>query len=103
MKLEILPSAEGDLVDRFWFYEKQGTGLGSYFRESLIGDIESLRSCGGVHREGCLAGTACSRGVFRMRSIIRFTSGRFGFGLCSTAVAIRRGRGARYDDQPNSQ
>ena len=50
MKLEILPSAEGDLVDGFWFYERQKTGLGHYFRESFIGDIESLRSCGGVHR-----------------------------------------------------
>jgi hypothetical protein len=50
MKREILPSAEGDLVDGCWFYEKQKTRLGHYFRESLMGDIESLRSCGGVHR-----------------------------------------------------
>lgn len=50
MKLEILPSAERDLADGFWFYEKQATGLGNYFRESLISDIESLLTCAGVHR-----------------------------------------------------
>lgn len=50
MKLEILPSAERDLADRFWFYEKQEAGLGNYFRESLIADIESLLTCAGAHR-----------------------------------------------------
>ncbi len=50
MKLKILPSAEGDLADGFWFYEKQGPGLGNYFREALITDIESLLTYGGVHR-----------------------------------------------------
>jgi plasmid stabilization system protein ParE len=50
MKLKILPSAEEDLADGFWFYEKQGQGLGAYFRESLISDIEGLLTCGGVHR-----------------------------------------------------
>ena len=51
MKLEILPSAEEDLADGFWFYEKQGNGLGKYFRESLISEIEGLLTCGGVHRQ----------------------------------------------------
>ena len=51
MKLEILPSAVEDLADGFWFYEKQGNGLGKYFRESLISEIEGLLTCGGVHRQ----------------------------------------------------
>jgi plasmid stabilization system protein ParE len=50
MNLEILPAAERDLTDGFWFYERQEAGLGHYFRESLIGEIESLLTCGGVHR-----------------------------------------------------
>ena len=53
MNLKILPAAEGDLTDGFWFYEKQEPGLGNYFRESSIGEIESLVACGGVHRRVC--------------------------------------------------
>lgn len=31
------------------FYEKQSNGLGGYFRDSLISDIESLWLYGGIH------------------------------------------------------
>jgi hypothetical protein len=31
MKLRILDSASQDLIDGFWFYEKQQSGLGAYF------------------------------------------------------------------------
>ncbi|QOG13258.1 type II toxin-antitoxin system RelE/ParE family toxin [Arcobacter sp. FWKO B] len=31
------------------FYEKQNFGLGGYFRDSLISDIESLWLYGGIH------------------------------------------------------
>lgn len=34
--------AEADLVDCFWFYERQSPGLGDYFRSCLIADIDSL-------------------------------------------------------------
>ena len=50
MNLEILPSAWNDLAEGYWFYERQSSGLGSYFRESLINDIEALHANGGVHR-----------------------------------------------------
>lgn len=49
MKLRILPSAVQDLLDGFRFYESQGVGIGSYFVESLISDIESLRLYAGMH------------------------------------------------------
>ena len=35
MKIRILKSANQDLIDGYWFYEKQETGLGSYFLNSL--------------------------------------------------------------------
>ncbi|RZB37214.1 MAG: hypothetical protein SRB2_01296 [Desulfobacteraceae bacterium Eth-SRB2] len=42
MKIEILDSAEKDLIDGFKFYENQSRGLGDYFLDSLFSDIESL-------------------------------------------------------------
>ncbi len=50
MTIEVLDKAEDDLVNGFKFYEVQQAGLGTYFRESLSVDIESLRVHGGVHR-----------------------------------------------------
>ena len=42
MKIEILESAERDLIEGFQFYEQQSTGLGNYFLDSLFSDIDSL-------------------------------------------------------------
>ena len=50
MTVEILDKAENDLVNGFVFYEEQQQGLGTYFRESLFADIDSLRILGGAHR-----------------------------------------------------
>lgn len=33
------------------FYEKQNKGLGGYFRDSIISDIESLWLYGGIHNK----------------------------------------------------
>ena len=49
MKIKILPSARQDLVDGYWFYEKQSSGLGSYFKDTLFSDIDSLSIFGGIH------------------------------------------------------
>lgn len=49
MKIEILDSAEDDLIDGFKFYENQSRGLGDYFLDSLFSDIESLRVYAGIH------------------------------------------------------
>jgi plasmid stabilization system protein ParE len=48
--LRILSLAETDLLDGFRFYERQGSGVGWYFLESLNCDIESLRLYAGTHR-----------------------------------------------------
>jgi len=49
MIVDIAFAAENDLVDGYWFYERQHPGLGNYFRINLAADIESLSITGGVH------------------------------------------------------
>ncbi len=49
MKIKILPSANQDLIDGYWFYEKQTKGLGAYFLDTLFSDIDSLTVYGGIH------------------------------------------------------
>jgi hypothetical protein len=44
MRVALLPSAWDDLAAAFRFYENQQAGLGDYFRESLIAEIEPLGS-----------------------------------------------------------
>jgi len=49
MHIEILDSAEADLLEGVSFYERQERGLGSYFLDTISSDIESLRIYGGIH------------------------------------------------------
>ena len=49
MRIEILDSAEKDLLDGFEFYERQSKGLGDYFLDSLFSDIASLYLYAGIH------------------------------------------------------
>ena len=49
MKVEILESARKDLVDGFYFYEKQADGIGSYFLKSMFSEIDSLIDNAGIH------------------------------------------------------
>ncbi len=49
MKVQILSSAERDLEEGYYFYERQSTGLGGYFFDSLYSDIDSLAFFGGIH------------------------------------------------------
>lgn len=49
MKIKILPSANQDLINGFYFYERQSAGLGSYFLDTLFSDIDSLILYCGVH------------------------------------------------------
>lgn len=48
-KVQIAPSAEGDLLDGYAFYELQDPGIGDYFLQSLASDIESLGLYAGIH------------------------------------------------------
>ncbi len=51
MKIKILSSANQDLIDGYYFYEKQSDGVGSYFLDSLYSDIDSLLINAGVHQK----------------------------------------------------
>lgn len=53
MKVQVLAEAAGDLADGYRFYERQASGLGEYFLDSLWSDIQSLRLYGGVHSLYC--------------------------------------------------
>ena len=53
MKIQITEEAEFDLVDGYWFYERQTPGLGDYFRSSLVSDIDSLTFYAGIHEQAC--------------------------------------------------
>ncbi len=37
------------MEEGFYFYEYQKEGLGAYFIETLMSDIESLKICAGIH------------------------------------------------------
>ena len=49
MRIEILDRARQDFLDGFRFYEEQSEGVGRYFVDSLMADIESLHLYAGVH------------------------------------------------------
>jgi plasmid stabilization system protein ParE len=49
MKIKILSTAIEDLYKGRLFYEKQGSGLGEYFFDSLFSDIDSLVLYAGIH------------------------------------------------------
>jgi hypothetical protein len=49
MIVDLSSDAEEDLIEGYWFYERQSPGLGDYFRSCLIADIESLAYYGGIH------------------------------------------------------
>ena len=49
MKVRLLPEAISDLELGVDFYESQAPGLGAYFLDSLISDLDSLELFGGIH------------------------------------------------------
>ncbi len=49
MQVRISASTEQDLLDRHDFYESQQEGLGAYFLDALIADIDSLQLFAGIH------------------------------------------------------
>jgi len=47
--LKILDEAEKDIAIGISFYESQKDGLGKYFLDSILSDIESLHIYAGIH------------------------------------------------------
>lgn len=50
MNIQILPEAEQDLIDGFYFYQMQQIGVGAYFLSCLYSDIDSLRFFAEAHQ-----------------------------------------------------
>ena len=67
MNIRILPEAEHDLELGADFYESQREGLGRYFNDCQMADIESLRIYAGVHE--------------RVHDLFRCLSKRFPFAI----------------------
>jgi plasmid stabilization system protein ParE len=49
MNVEVLDTADADLILGAYFYESQETGLGIEFRESILADLAGLQLTGGIH------------------------------------------------------
>jgi len=49
MTIKILDEAEKDIAIGMSFYESQKDGLGKYFLDSILSDIESLYIYAGIH------------------------------------------------------
>lgn len=49
MKVRLLSAAARDLVDGYHFYERQASGVGAYFLDTLYADIDSLVISAGIH------------------------------------------------------
>ena len=49
MQIKILDEAEKDIAIGISFYEAQKDGLGRYFLDSILSDIESLHIYAGIH------------------------------------------------------
>ncbi len=45
----VLREVAGDLKEGRAFYDQQGPGIGDYFWDSLVTDIESLKIYAGIH------------------------------------------------------
>jgi len=49
MNIRILPAAQSDIIEGFGFYEESEPGLGSYFIESILHDIDALTHTARIH------------------------------------------------------
>jgi hypothetical protein len=49
MIVHITSDAEADVAEGYWFYEHPAAGLGDYFRDCVLADIDSLMFYGGIH------------------------------------------------------
>ena len=81
MRLQVLGSARDDLIEGYYFYEKQALGLGDYFLASLYSDMEALKLLFGIHPKA-------------YRSFHRALSNRFPF-----AILLHTRQGGRSDSR----
>lgn len=67
MTINVLDSAEEDILYAMHFYEQQSHGLGSYYLDCIMSDIESLHIYAGIH--------------MKMRGYYRLLSKRFPYSI----------------------
>ena len=48
--IRLSETAIDGLNQGYWFYEEKELGLGNYFKDTLLGEIEGLRVTAGIHR-----------------------------------------------------
>jgi hypothetical protein len=65
--VEVLEEAADDIEDAIIFYNQQSLGVGEYFAQSILADLERLRFLHGIHSKHF--------GFYRM------LAGRFPFGI----------------------
>jgi plasmid stabilization system protein ParE len=51
MTIKLLDEAEKDIENGIYFYDAQNQGLGRYFLDTIMSDIDSLLIYGGIHIE----------------------------------------------------
>ena len=66
-KIKISEEAEADIEKGMLFYESQSEGLGAYFLDAIMSDIESLHIYGGIH--------------FKIENYYRLLSKRFPYAI----------------------
>jgi hypothetical protein len=88
MKIAILPSARDDLAEGFRFYDRQQQGLGDYFLDSLLSDIDSS-DCMRAFTELSLVVTGCFQNDFLLPSIILTKREQYLSRRCSIAGVTR--------------
>ena len=49
MIVKISSDAESDIANGYLYYERQAPGLGDYFRDCVLADIDSLAFFAGIH------------------------------------------------------
>ena len=91
MKVQILDTAEEDLVEGYWFYERQQPRLGAHFRNSIYADLHALEKTAGVHR--IVYRTIIARWLrgFLLHCIIRFSDKQRLYARSLIAAATQRG------------
>jgi hypothetical protein len=93
VRIQILPEAREDLIAGYQFYESRAAGLGSYFRDSLLEDVDALATNAGIHAK--VLGYHRSLGKrFHSQFIIAWKLMWFGFARSPIAAEIPRGFGA---------
>jgi hypothetical protein len=75
--IKITKAAQDDLLSGYWFYERQQSGIGTYFLDSLTADIDGLLVTAGVHiktTDDPIFRSLASRFPFAIHSIQQGTS-----------------------------